>query len=196
MKYGQLTIKSVFVKGKNRKVVAECTCGDRREYYLSNLLTGKTGSCGCRRSETTRKRSIGNRYGETHGLSHSGEYNIYYHMLHRCNNDKNQEYHRYGGRGIKVCESWLGDNGFERFVEDMGERPSKEHSIDRIDNELGYSPDNCRWATRKQQQNNLSVTRRFTIDGVSKTISEWAELTGVNRETVRSRLKRGTPIYG
>lgn len=86
-------------------------------------------------------------------------YIIYNNMMQRCNNPNNTYYYNYGGRGIKVCERWLGFDGFENFAQDMGQKPSKEYSLDRIDNERGYSPDNCRWTTRVIQNHNQRVRK-------------------------------------
>jgi hypothetical protein len=111
-------------------------------------------------------------------------------MKARCSNPNGQYYHRYGGRGIAVCERW---QTFESFYEDMGDPPSG-HSIDRIDNDLGYFKANCRWATKKIQANNTSSNRYLTIEGETKTASQWCELLGVNRKSFYTRLSRGHSI--
>jgi len=106
----------------------------------------------------------------------------------RCNNPKVRNYNRYGGRGIKVCDRW---NEFENFLEDMGLRPSPNHSIDRINNDGNYEPGNCKWSDRAQQGANKSNNIRLVYNGESKTASEWARLTGVKYRTLLCRIKRG-----
>lgn len=110
-------------------------------------------------------------------------------MLSRCYNDTATGFSNYGGRGIGVCDRWRGS--FESFLTDMGECPSPGHSIERVDNDAGYSPANCIWADRKTQGNNRRSNRRVTALGESKTLSEWAERLGVKASVVRSRLNRG-----
>ncbi len=116
-------------------------------------------------------------------------------MKHRCTNRSSPNWDRYGGRGIKVCDRWM--NSFEAFLEDMGPRPvtkagrRSRFSIDREDNDGNYEPDNCRWATIKQQNNNTSFNRHITIDGVTKPLKEWLGLRGVNRKTFYNRLASG-----
>jgi hypothetical protein len=109
---------------------------------IDSTIKGGSKSCGCIK--------INNLY--KHGESLSKEYRVWHQMKQRCYNKKNKRYYRYGGRGIFVCEKWKND--FSAFLSDMGRRPSKEHSIDRKNNDFGYSPENCRWATRSQQQRN------------------------------------------
>lgn len=108
-------------------------------------------------------------------------------MHERCKSQKHIHYKNYGGRGIKVCDRWTGDNGFRNFLEDMGPRPGPEYSIDRIDNNGDYCPENCRWATAKEQANNRRTNR--TIDG--KTLAEWGDELGGSRHLVRKRIQRG-----
>lgn len=119
-------------------------------------------------------------------------YICYRHMLARCYNVKDKMYYRYGGRGITVCQGWLGPEGFDRFVEDMGEQPA-ELMLDRIDNEKGYCKGNCRWATRKEQNRNTVRNRMIEIDGVSKCLEEWAEQSPVSSHCIAKRLRRGWP---
>ena len=111
-------------------------------------------------------------------------------MLQRCRNPRDRWYAAYGGRGIAVAPEWL---SYERFLQDVGPRPSADHSIDRIDNERGYEPGNVRWATRIEQARNRRTNRLISALGVTLSVSEWAERTGVNRQTIYDRLRRGWP---
>ncbi len=116
-----------------------CVCGKTIVAASYDLRRGHTTSCGCIK-------------GLVHGLSYSLEYPIWQAMKDRCYNKNNSRYKDYGARGITVCDRWR--DSFEAFYEDMGKRPNSELSLDRIDNDKGYSPDNCRWATHSQQQLN------------------------------------------
>jgi len=110
-------------------------------------------------------------------------------MTARCYNPNNTAYKNYGGRGIKICERWRGY--YNNFVKDMGIRPSKKFSIDRIDNDKGYSPENCRWATMKTQQNNRSNNRMITANGVTLNLMQWSERTKIDFKLIHARLSRG-----
>lgn len=136
-------------------------------------------------SKEIMKKNIGNKFGFRHGFAETSEYNSYHHMLDRCKNNS-----LYTKKGIKVCKRWQGASGFINFIEDMGLKPSRDYSIDRIDNDGNYEPSNCRWATKKQQQNNLSTNWRITFNGITKTLPEWEEETGISRETIRSRIRK------
>lgn len=109
-------------------------------------------------------------------------------MKTRCYNPKHNRFHVYGGRGIKVCDEWLND--FEAFLDYIGEAPSPDHSIDRIDNDGDYEPGNVRWATYKAQSNNTSVVRRINYRGKSKTIEEWADTVGMSKSGLQKRLRK------
>lgn len=127
-----------------------------------------------------------------HGGWNTAEYRIWAIMKDRCGNPKSPQYQRYGGRGIYVCDRWK--QSFGNFIEDMGPRPSSNHSIDRIDNDGPYSPDNCRWATRIEQQNNRSTTMRLTYNNETHTTTEWAKLVGISSDCIRSRINAGWPV--
>ncbi len=115
-------------------------------------------------------------------------------MKRRCFNPKIKNYHRYGGRGITVCDEWK--NSFQVFMRDMGPRPQSDgarsaYSIDRKDNDGNYEPGNCRWATKKEQVNNTGRNHKVTFDGETRTLAEWAEILKVDASTVSARLVRG-----
>lgn len=186
--FGRLyVIKYVFSnKNKKRIYLCQCSCGKRKNVIGANLLKGSSKSCGCLFIELLIKR----RY--KHGLSKTTEHNIWTLMKARCNTKKGIPFKNYGKRGIKVCSKWK--NSFEHFYKDMGPRPSKLYSLDRIDNNKGYFKENCRWATRKEQNNNTRSNIIITYKGISKSISNWAHYLGVNRETIASRIRYGFPI--
>ncbi len=142
---------------------------------------------------------------------HLSEYAAWINMLHRCHNPKAYDYPNYGGRGISVAAEWRDyKTGFAQFMKDMESKPSPLHSIERTDNDLGYTADNCEWATRKTQQNNRRPNRQYQLDfglghtryrspliqysGMVKSLTQWAEQFGIKATTLRQRLKRGVPI--
>lgn len=116
------------------------------------------------------------------------EYAAWNGLRNRCNNPRDKNYRRYGGRGIRVCERW---SDFRAFLADMGRRPSADHQIDRIDNNGPYSPENCRWATRQQNQRNRACNRLLTYNGLTLCLAEWAERIGTTAEALAARLRKG-----
>lgn len=143
-------------KDRKRYVLCLCNCGKNRNVDIYSLYDGNTQSCGCLGIE---RRSVGTikackKHGESHGGKRTPEYATWIKMKERCYWKKSNRYYRYGARGIIVCDRWL--NSFENFLKDMGRKPSKVYSIDRINNDGNYDPSNCRWATAVQQANNKS----------------------------------------
>lgn len=165
-----------------RRVRCRCDCGTESTVLLHNLRTGL--SLGCPHCREVHK---------THGMSGSREHQTYCGMVARCTNERSPQWPCYGGRGIRVCDRWLGPGGFERFLADMGPRP-RGRSLDRIDNDGPYSPENCRWATRRQQARNTRSSWRLPLDGREATLAEVAEIAGVSREAIRLRIGAGWPL--
>ncbi len=128
----------------------------------------------------------------THGMSRSPEYQVWRSILKRCHNPKAIDYDRYGGRGIAVCESWR--LSFSDFYRDIGPRPSYLHSIERKNNELGYSPENCCWGTAHEQYRNRRSTKLIEIDGEIKISSDWARDFGLPPSVFSNRLRAGWSI--
>lgn len=160
-----------------------CDCGTFKEVSGCHLARGKSTNCGCLRPERTRAIRL------KHGKSDTVEHNIWMAMIHRCRNEDGTAWHNYGGRGISVCQRWL-DN-FESFLSDMGQRPSPQHSIDRIDVNGNYEPSNCRWATKKEQSRNQRKNIIVDMDGRPVSLAEACETTGVNYGAAKWRVHAG-----
>ena len=138
---------------------------------------------------------MGNRYNKSHGLSRSRLYRIYNDMKSRCYKIYAKEYQNYGGRGIEICEEWLGENGFLNFYNwAMENGYSNELTIDRINNDKNYEPSNCRWVTRLVQNNNSRHANFIEFNGEKHSISEWARIKGMSRNTMVKRIKLGWDI--
>ena len=189
-KYGRLTVVSEPFSvsspcgQKKRKVRCKCECGTEKDYFLDLIRRGHTVSCGCFNLEMATQRR------RTHGTSYDGIYHVYYTMLSRCTNPKNKAYNRYGGKGITVCEEWA--NSYMSFYNwAMSNGWKQGLTIDRIDNNKGYCPSNCRWTTMKVQSNNRINSKYHTIGGESKTLSQWCDIYGKKYDTVKARLSIG-----
>jgi hypothetical protein len=126
-------------------------------------------------------------HGHTIGHKPTPEYRVWVSMIARCNNKNTINFSRYGGAGLTVCERWM---RFENFLADMGPRPQRG-TIERIDNTRGYEPDNCRWASYKEQAHNRRGLHKLTINGVAKPMAAWASEAGIPISTVWDRIKRG-----
>lgn len=132
----------------------------------------------------------GNKNHFKHGLSHTRIDNIYKGMISRCYHPQNIRFDRYGGRGITVCDEWRNDK-IKFFEWAFANGYTDDLTIDRINGDKGYSPDNCRWKTQKAQQNNRCNNRQIELNGETHTMAEWADITGLNPSTIWARLKRG-----
>lgn len=170
---GDWTVLSVSPTMHSVRVVARCVCGRDLTLPIRTILAKGAQNCGCRPNRVRER------------LSESMTYKSWRSMLQRCTRPRHNEFRLYGGRGIRVCERW---RAFENFLADMGERPSHQHSLDRIDNDGNYEPGNCRWATAKEQTRNRRVTRMLTFRGATRSLSDWAELIGMPRHTLHSRI--------
>ena len=180
--HGRLVALNRVGKSKARFL---CECGTIKELWIGHVIHGKTQSCGCLHKEIISK--LMTERCTTHGMFGTPIYAVWNSMRDRCTNPRNHAYRHYGGRGITICERW---KTFENFYEDMGERP-EGMSLDRTDNNLGYSPDNCRWATRIEQANNRRGSVRMTLNGTTKTAAEWAEQLSIKRSLLYDRHRAG-----
>ncbi len=161
-----------------------CPCGNVFETIISQLKSGKTNSCGCLRITNSGMR--GKLKYSAH--THIPEYNIWNRMISRCHNANDKSYRNYGGRGIFVCDRWR--NSFSYFIQDMGIRPSDNLSIERINNSLGYSTDNCKWASDHEQSRNKRTTRLLTYDGTTLCVVDWANKIGIAPKSLDARINR------
>jgi hypothetical protein len=177
-KFGRLTVLELARKSASGKTrwLCECECGNTNIVQTGNLNSGHTKSCGCLLSDLV----------STHGKSRDANFQKEYHawerMRFRCLNENDPQFKDYGGRGIKICSRW---DDFNLFLEDIGKAPTKGHSIDRIDNDGGYNPDNCGWSTRLEQSRNSRTSRNWTIKGKTfESLSHAAKELGVAQNTI------------
>jgi hypothetical protein len=148
----------------------------------ARLKRSHTTSCGCLKLERI------STLNKTHGLRKTAEFTVWAMMRQRVLNPNNQAYRYYGARGITICAAW---DSFEQFLADMGPRLSSSHSIDRIDTDGPYSPENCRWATREQQRNNRRDSLTLEYGGQTLPLAEWARVTGIKYKTLLWRVQHG-----
>jgi len=186
LKFGRLSVLAMESQ-KNRRTywTCICECGNKTIGRSDQITSGKKTSCGCYGAEMRKKANI------THGKSRTNEYKIWGRMNDRCSNKNDKSYSSYGGRGIHVCSRW---KDFSEFFHDMGVRPAGGYTLERIDNDKGYNPDNCAWATRKTQQNNTRRNHLVELDGVTLTIAQWSDRTNIESSVIIKRLKRGWTV--
>lgn len=185
MRFGRLTVIGDFSVKAHEKVECRCDCGSAKFVMKTNLVQGRTNSCGCLQKERASQVSS-----KLNGATKTRTYRIWAGMIGRCRVKSNAAYARYGANGITVCARWL---DFRNFLEDMGEC-ADGMSIDRVDNEKGYEPGNCRWATAVQQARNQRGNKWIDIHGDVRTLAEWCELKGMPYFSVARRLRRGWSV--
>lgn len=196
MRFGRLTVlyrnNSLTKKYKNGYGYywhCLCDCGTEKDVSDNKLKNGKTKSCGCLKREKTIERN------KRHGLRRTRLYNVYYTMRARCLNPNNHEYENYGGRGIKICDEWLVENGIKNFYEWANQNGYVEDAktgsctIDRIDVDGDYCPENCRWVTQKVQANNTRTNVMIEHKGETHSISEWADILRIDYIRFHRALK-------
>jgi hypothetical protein len=176
--FNQLTVLA-FIGTDGKAVLCRCRCECGREVIVrhQNLVSGNTKACGCLHRR--------------HGGADTPEHRVWRKMRERCSRPEATGFHNYGGRGIRVCERW---QSFENFFADMGARPSPGHTIERIDVDGPYAPDNCRWATNAEQQLNRRNTIRLTYRGETRPLAEWARRFGLSISMVGWRVRHGWPV--
>lgn len=189
-KFGRWRVLEPRKIGKSATWLCRCECGLEKVVYQQNLITGKSKSCGCLFREIMAE--VNKRQG-THRKTHTRLYRIWSGMKSRCYNNKTcLNFKLYGGKGITVCEEWL-DNFIAFYNWSMANGYEEHLTIDRINGNKGYEPDNCRWATHKEQQQNLSTNRKLTIFGETKNITQWVSdnRCTVSRNLLSFRLRKG-----
>lgn len=182
--YGRLQVVSDLgtMKG-GRRIMAICECGKSKDYRLSDLKSGMSTNCGCVRRVSLRNRNM------THGDSKTALYSVWRGMNERCVYAKHVKYNRYGGRGISVCSEWAGSyEQFKKWALLNGYVHGLE--LDRKDNDGNYSPENCRWVTKKTNRRNKSTNRMLVFNGESRCIAEWADITGISQDTIKDRINK------
>lgn len=189
-KYGRWTVVKFSHKKKWRKFfICKCECGTTKTLDITSLRCGNSKSCGCLRNEKIKARSI------KHGLSSSRLNRIYRNMKTRCYNVNAPIYQHYGAKGIKICDEWLGKNGFDHFHEwSIKNGYTDNLTIDRKDSTGNYEPSNCRWVTPKVQANNINTNVYLEYKGECHTIAEWSDILDIKRTTISERKRKGYPI--
>lgn len=185
--FGRLTVCCVVNEGT--KLVAwkcQCICGSILELNGARLTSGSVKSCGCYNKSCLQKRA---KHGHLSNGQRSEEYNIWAGIKQRCLNSNYPAYSDYGGRGITIHPDWI--ENYKSFIDYMGRRPSKEHSIDRIDNNGNYEPGNVRWGTEEQQGYNKRNTQFLTIGPIRDTLNNWSKVAGISSRQIHLRLWRG-----
>ena len=185
-RFGRLTVIRRAENDRYGNILWECVCdcGGKKITRVNALMSGKATSCGC----VQRKRSA--KAHTKHGKRHSRLYNIWCNMKGRCNTKSCSFYEQYGGRGIKVCPEW--EHDFQAFYDwSMANGYRDDLTIDRIDNDGNYCPENCRWVTVTENARNRPCASRITVDGVTRTRNEWAEIIGMKPAALRSAIRRG-----
>lgn len=194
-RFSRLVVTERVRKDKHGKILwlCQCDCGEEKIVQSGHLKSGHTKSCGCLRKNTTKRTGLSNiKHGHAQNEELSRTYTSWKNMKSRCTNPSNPNYKNYGGRGITICYRWR--NSFPNFLQDMGERPSRL-TIERIKNKLGYYKNNCRWATKKEQNRNKRSNLFLTYKGKIQLVIDWVKEYNIPYSTLCNRLyKLNWPI--
>lgn len=190
-KFSRLTVLGEAGRTPGQNVIwnCACACGGSAQATSRNLTSGKTRSCGCLQREKAAANGRARRVGSTEIPAHAYRKitSSWRDMIRRCLDAGAREWPSYGGRGIMPCERWMGRAGMARFVSDMWPTWQPGLTLDRIDNDKGYAPENCRWATHPNQARNRSNNLMLTVDGVTKCLKDWAAEKGMDYGTLQYR---------
>ena len=187
-RFGRLIALELLRVNGRRHYRCACDCGAEKIVSASHLKHGRVVSCGCYSREQSRNRGRAQLTKHGHRAARTPTYYTWQSMHSRCYRPSNPNFHSYGGRGISVCDRW---HVFEHFLQDMGERPPG-CTLDRFPDQNGdYRPDNCRWATAKQQGRNTRQNRYIEAFGEQLTVVEWAERTGLSHQCLLNRISAG-----
>lgn len=189
-RFGLLTVLNNTVKIKitptNKKVYTiqlKCDCGNIVDICKNRLKSGNVRSCGCLHKQVVTTQG---------GLKHTKAYSAWRGVISRCHSEADQAYPFYGARGIYVCDRWR--TSILNFIEDMGEKPSTKHSLDRIENDKGYYKENCRWATKEEQSRNKRGLKWITHNKLTFIQGDWAKMLGISKQYLSEKLKKGIPF--
>ena len=193
-KFNRLTCIGLGIyRGHNHLWECECDCLPKTQTFVTaaNLFSGQIKSCGCWNLEAIVARST--KHGHNRRGKTTPEYKAWQHMISRCYNTNDRAYHYYGGRGIHVCPPWL--DSFTKFLADLGQRPSKYYSLDRVDVNGDYAPNNCRWATRLEQRwNRRDPVILLKFDHKRLSLEDWSTETGIKYPTLLYRVRHGWSV--
>lgn len=170
--------------GGNVLWLCKCSCGNLDSFRGSHLYSGAVERCRRCKGKATRK------HGDA-SYTQAAEYHVWEAMIGRCTNPRHQSFVYYGARGISVCQRWM---EYANFISDMGRRPTPKHTLDRIDNNNGYEPSNCRWALWKEQLRNTRRNRMIAFRGKTQCLSAWAEEVGLSASVIRKRIDSNWPL--
>lgn len=194
--YGNLKVIKRIGTAKNGDSIwrCQCKCGNYHDVNASSLKSGNTKSCGCMAKEWRIAPHL------KHGKSKTRLYHVWHGMIQRCNNSEHKEFCNYGGRGITVCREWQGEKGFEAFEKWANENGFDENAersvctLDRVNVNGNYEPNNCRWVDMKAQSNNKRTNFLIEFNREKHTLSEWSRITGISRYAIKRRIKAGWSI--
>lgn len=181
--FGNLTVLDSFIKDKRIKWLCRCSCGKELYVLAYNLSNGHTKSCGCNHP---------NKIYKDFTITKTRLYTIWENINQRCSNPNNTNYIRYGNKGVDICKEWRCSKNFYEWAISNGYKDGLQ--IDRIDNSKGYSPDNCRWVTTKEQERNKTVVIKVTYKGIIKPLVSLAEDLGISPRLVYRRIKDGWSV--